>query len=113
MTDVIQQQEETTEHQTEALLGNAGQGNRSDHVLCVGLPTLRRLLDGEAVWIEAAQAGAVAADDLLDFKREISGLLLQLDERGRRLRHENFNCDANIILMGECAKVLRQLVHIA
>jgi hypothetical protein len=42
---------------------NGGQGNRPSHVVCVGMPTLYRLAAGEAVWIDAAQAGVVAADD--------------------------------------------------
>jgi hypothetical protein len=83
------------------------------HVLLIGLPTLRRLFDGQAVWIEAAQAGAIAAEDLRELKQEVAAMLLQIEYRQRRLQSENYNCDANILVFGECAKLLRKMVHLA
>ncbi len=61
---------------------------------------------------QVAEAGAVAADDLFETKREIDWLLSQIDKRGGQLQdHELKNPD--IILLGECAKTLRKLVHLA
>ena len=38
--------------------------DKPSHIMCVGWPTIKRLVAGEAVWFESLECGAVAADDL-------------------------------------------------
>lgn len=35
------------------------------HIMCIGWPTIKRLMAGEAVWFDDLQCGAMAASDLL------------------------------------------------
>lgn len=46
---------------------------QATHIMCIGWPTIKRLADGESVWFDDLQCGAVAADDL--HGADIDGLL--------------------------------------
>jgi hypothetical protein len=43
------------------------------HVMCIGWPTIKRLMRGESVWFEELGCGAVAASDLLQASAERDG----------------------------------------
>jgi hypothetical protein len=64
---------------------------KPSHIMCVGWPTIKRLMAGEAVWFEDLQCGAVAADDLLNAQQSVFAmelLIVQLQTELRRQKNE-------------------------
>jgi hypothetical protein len=62
--------------------------SKPSHIMCIGWPTIKRLMAGEAVWFQDLECGAVAAEDLINAQQSIFAMELILVELQTALRRQ-------------------------